>query len=1035
MKRLLLTCLSLTFAFVVAAQERSVSGKITGSDDGAVLPGVNILIQGTTTGTTTDSDGNYKLNVPSEGATLVFSFVGYENSVIETGNRSTIDLAMIPDISQLQEVVVTAFGIEKEKKALPYSVTELQGEGFTEAREINIADAIAGKVAGVNVSNIGSGVGGSSRVIIRGNTSIAGNNQPLYVIDGVPIDNTQLGSAGMWGGSDFGDGTSSINPDDIESMTVLKGNTAAALYGSRASNGVILITTKKGTKRKGIGVEINSNFTADQINNLFDFQTEYGHGSRGAKPTTDLEALQFGASSWGGKLDGSSVMQFDGQSRPYSYQGDNFEKYYRTGTTITNTVALTGGGDRQTFRFSASDLRNESVTPNSGMDRQNFSLSTNANWVEKLTLTAKIQYSRENVENRSRLSDAPGNGNYTLSVLPPSINVEDLRGPTDKLGAREDGTELPYTGSIFTQNPYWAAHQFVTDDRRDRMIGSGLLKYEFTDWLYLQGRIGMDWYTNRRTGITPFGTGYSARGQINERERRVSETNLEFILGADKTFGNIRVNGFVGGNRMRRSDETLGANGSNFNIPFFHTISNAANQSVVYAFSEKGINSLFGSVEFSYKNFIFLSATGRNDWFSTLNPESNNIFYPSVGTSFVFSDAFDAPDWLTFGKIRASWAEVGGDTNPYQTGLTYSLTGQGHLGAALGRITQGSIPNPNLQPLSVSEIEVGFDIRLFNNRIGIDYAYYSRKTLDDILQASVSQSTGYGSATVNVGEISNKGHELLISATPVNGPLRWDVTFNFAHNDTEVTKLVGDQKVFQAQEARSRNAFAQHRIEYTDESGVFQPGGYSVIVGRTHKMINGQKVYTAEGLPVQSDDLAVLGSGVHPNTLGFTNSFTYKNFSLSFLLDMKFGGDLYVGTNATAVGSGNHKITLEGRESGISVSGVDEEGNPLSVTIPGSDVQDYWGRYNDIAEYFVEDADFIKLRQLTLGYNLPNSILSKTPFSGARISIVGRNLWLIHSNIENVDPEQTYNTSNGQGLEWFGVPQAQSYGFNVNLKF
>lgn len=918
---LLLSCI-MTFSVLHIWAQQVVSGQVV-DENGEGLPGVNILVAGTTEGTITDYNGNYSISVP-EGGALNYSFIGYLDQRIEVGDRGVVNIALAPDIQQLAEVVVTAFGIEKEKKALPYSVTELEGEGFTEAREVNIANALAGKVAGVNVSNIGSGVGGSSRVIIRGNTSIAGNNQPLYVIDGVPMDNSQLGQAGMWGGSDFGDGTSSINPDDIENISVLKGNTAAALYGSRASNGVILITTKKGVNRKGIGVEVNSNFTIDKINNQFDFQTEYGHGNRGQKPTTTEEALEFGASSWGGQLDGTPVPQFDGEARPYEDQGDNFDRYYRTGNTFTNTVSLTGGGDKQTFRFSASDLRQESVTPNSGMNRQNFSLSTNANWVEKLTLTAKLMYSREDVQNRSRLSDAPGNGNYTLSVLPASINVDDLRGTTEKLGAREDGTELPYSANIFSQNPYWAAYQFSTDDVRDRMIGSGLLRYDFTDWLFAHGRIGMDWYTNRRTAITPFGTGYSPRGQMEERERRVRETNMEFMVGADETFGDFRVNGFFGGNKMVRVDETLGANGNNFNIPFFHTISNAANQSVVYGYDEKGINSLFGSVEVSYKNFLFLTATGRNDWFSTLNPENNSIFYPSVGASFVFSDAFRLPEWITFGKVRGSWAEVGGDTNPYATSLTYSLVGQGHMGAALGRITQGSIPNPDLQPLLVSEYEIGFDIRFFENRLGIDYAYYNRETMDDILNASVSETTGYGQATVNVGEISNKGHELLITGTPIDQALQWDVTFNFAYNDTEVLQLVGDQRVFQAEEARSRNAFSQHRVEFTDENGVFHPGGYSVIVGRTHKTIDGQKVYTEDGLPVQSDNLEVLGNGVHPYTMGLTNRFTYKNFELSFLLDMKFGGDLYVGTNATAVGSGNHKMTLDSRANGISVTGIND---------------------------------------------------------------------------------------------------------------
>lgn len=315
--------------------------------------------------------------------------------------------------------------------------------------------------------------------------------------------------------------------------------------------------------------------------------------------------------------------------------------------------------------------------------------------------------------------------------------------------------------------------------------------------------------------------------------------------------------------------------------------------------------------------------------------------------------------------------------------------------------------------------------------------------MDDILNASVSETTGYGQATVNVGEISNKGHELLITGTPIDQALQWDVTFNFAYNDTEVLQLVGDQRVFQAEEARSRNAFSQHRVEFTDENGVFHPGGYSVIVGRTHKTIDGQKVYTEDGLPVQSDNLEVLGNGVHPYTMGLTNRFTYKNFELSFLLDMKFGGDLYVGTNATAVGSGNHKMTLDSRANGISVTGINDATGtsqtwqlaPPEVADDDIDVQDYWGRYNDIADYFVEDADFVKLRQIVFGYNVPGSLINSTPFTSARISLVGRNLWLIHSNIENVDPEQTYNTGNGQGLEWFGVPQSTSFGVNLHLTF
>ncbi len=1041
MKKQLLVFLLFTIVSGHIFAQRQISGKVTSGEDGSALPGVNVVVVGSQLGTITDVNGNYTLDVPN-GAKLKFSYIGYLDYEVEVGNQSIIDVVMEPDVKQLSEVVVTAFGIEKEKKALGYSVTELSGDEFTEAREINLGDALQGKIAGVNVANIGSGVAGSSRVVIRGNTSIAGNNQPLYVVDGVPIDNTQLGSAGMWGGADQGDGLVSINPDDIESISVLKGNTAAALYGSRASNGVILITTKKGTKRKGIGVELNSNYTVDKFFDFFDWQTEYGHGTRGEKPTTQKEALDYGASAWGDRLDGSPVIQFDGEMRPYSFNGDNYQKFYRTGQTWTNTLALVGGGDKQTFRFSASDLRNKAITPNSGMNRQNITLTTNANWVEKLTLSAKIQYVREDVQNRSRLSDAPGNGNYTLGYLAPSINVEDLKGPTDKLGAKEDGTELQYSSNIYSQNPYWAAYQFETNNIRNRIIGSALLRWDITEWLWVHGRIGTDWYQNRRRDLEPYGTGYRPFGQLWERERTVQETNMEYLIGFDNTYGGLRINAFFGGNKLIREDESINIGGTNFNIPFFHQVSNLSDQRYGYGLSKKGINSLYGSVELSWKNYLFLTATGRNDWFSTLNPETNSIFYPSIGGSFVFSDAFTLPEFITFGKLRVSWAQVGGDTNPYQTALTYSLWGQGHMGAALGRITQGSVPNKDLKPLTVSEYEIGFDLRFFNNRLGIDYAYYNRLTTDDILNATISQSTGYGSATVNVGEVSNKGHEILLTATPIDGNFSWDFSINFSYNDNQVLKLVGDQKVFQAQSARSRRAFAQHRIAYTDENGVSWPGGYSLIVGTAQLRLDGKKVYDTNGLPVLDPQLRILGSGIHPYVGGFNNTFRFKNFNLSFLIDFKAGGDLYSGTNVGAVGSGMHKMTLDSRENGIQIDGVLADGTPIQMVIPGRSAdpsqiiaQDYWARYNDISEYFIYDASFVKLRQFVFGYTFPKSMMDKTFFNGLSLSFVARNLWLIYSGVENVDPESTYNTSNGQGLEWYGVPQSRSFGFNLRAQF
>lgn len=1031
----------------VLAQEITVRGQVVSADNGDPLPGATVLIQGTQRGTSTDTEGNYELNNVPANATLVFSFTGFSNLTVSVDGRTTIDVELTPGVQRLDDVVVTAFGVEREKKALGYSVTEVSGDEFTEARTVNFGDAMQGKIAGVSVSNIGSGVGGSSRVIIRGNASLSGNNEPLYIIDGVPIDNSQLGSAGMWGGSDWGDGLSSINPDDIESVNVLKGGTAAALYGSRASNGVVLITTKSGSSSagegQGIGVEFNSNTTFERFVNTYDFQNEYGHGTNGNKPETIEQAAEYGGTAWGGRLDGSDVYQFDGVQRPYVAHEDNYKEFYRTGYSSTNTIALTGGGENQSYRVSFSDLRNESIVPNSGMNRQTVSLATDGRWADRLTLNGRIQYTREDVQNRSRLSDAPGNANYTLSILPPSINVLDLKGQTDKLGAAADGTELQYNNNNFSQNPWWATHQFENSNIRDRIMGSGQVRFDLQDWLYIQGRVGLDWYTYRRTNLEPYGTAYIAQGAMNEIEQRVRERNFEYVIGFDRDLGDFAVNGLFGGSSMQRQFEELNARGSEFNIPFLHTIGNAGNTTFTHGINKSGINALFGSAEVSYKDVLFLTGTARNDWFSTLPVESNSILYPSIGASFVFSDAFTMPDFITFGKVRASWAEVGGATDPYQLALNYSIVGQGHQGAALGRITQTSVPNNQLVPLSLKEYEVGFDVRLFDDKLGIDYAYYHKKTEDDIIQASISQTAGFASATVNVGEVVNRGHEVMVRVAPVTSvEFDWDVSVNFSYNSNEVKQLFQDSKILNVQDARAF-ASAQHRIPFTDTDEEFFKGGYSMIVGTAHQRINGQKVYDENGLPVIDNKTRVLGSGIHPYSGGVKNNFFWKNFNLGLLVDFKFGGDIFTGTNATTYANGMHKATLEGREEGLTISGVDENGDPQTWNIAPNDpnneglvtVQDYYGQLSGIAEYFVQDASFIKLREINLGYRLPQQLIGQTPLNGASISFVARNLWLIYSETDNIDPESTYNTSNGQGLEWFGVPQTKSFGLNLNLQF
>ncbi|MDW3194975.1 MAG: SusC/RagA family TonB-linked outer membrane protein [Cytophagales bacterium] len=1030
MKKTLLaiTCL-LALTFSLRAQT-DVSGRITG-DDGEPLPGVTILEKGTSNGAVTDVDGNYRITVASN-ATLVVSYVGFKSQEVSVGSRSVVDITLQYDVEALDEVVVTAFGLEQEQKALGYSVTEVDGDQFTKSRAINLGAALTGKVAGVNVSTPASGAAGSSRVVIRGGSSLSGNDQPLYVVNGMPIDNTNLGAAGLWGGNDGGDGLSSINPDDIENISVLKGNTAAALYGARAANGVILITTKSGKAQQGIGISYNSNFTVDRVNDLTEWQNQYGHGQNGQKPTNQASALENGQNSWGARLDGTNVVQFDGVERPYSDTGEGLNDFYRTGYTWTNTLALSGGGESMTYRFSASELNNEDIVPNSGFDRRLLSANLSGNH-GPLTTRVSIQYSNEKAKNRPRLSDSPGNANFTALLKSPAISFESLKGDPNKLGANADGTELQHQGNVFAQNPYWAAYQWRRFDDKDRILGNASLRYDITDWLYVQGRIGTDLVSVTSESTTGYGTAFKPRGDFNLTTRKLRENNVDVLIGANRAFDNFEIDILLGGNRMRRSDESTRIGGDDFNIPFFSSVTNIANQTYTYNFSEFGINSIFGQANFSYNGYLFLNFTGRQDNFSTLAEGSNSIFYPSVGLSVVVSDMMSLPSAVTFGKIRASWAQVGGGApDPYQLAQTYSLLGEQHNGATLGRITNGSIPNAGLQPYTSQEFEIGLDLRLFDNRVGIDVGYYSRKTTDDILQTSISSTSGFGTTLINIGELTNQGIELLINATPVRtGAFSWDVSFNMANNISEVISL-GENA--QGEPIEFLNLDAARTLQESIRHYVGQPLG--IIAGYRHRQINGQPVYDANGFPVRSEQFEILGEGRHPFSAGLRNSVRYKDFDLSILIDMRSGGSVMSGTNLLAYGFGLHEETVVGRESGLTVTGVDEAGESLTVNIAPEDVDDYYGRYNDITNNFVYDASFGKLRELSLGYTIPRSALANLPIETASLSFVGRNLLLLWSDVPNIDPESSYASgSRTQGLEFFALPATRNVGFNLSVTF
>jgi TonB-linked SusC/RagA family outer membrane protein len=1008
-----------------AAVRDIVKGQVV-DGTGQGLPGVSIKVKGSNIGTSTDAAGNYSFNFPANSI-LVFSYIGFVSQEIPMNGRSTINVTLLDDSQALSEVVVTALGISRDKKALSYALTEVKGDSFTQARENNLGNALSGKVAGVNASSTATGPGGSSRVVIRGNGSFSSDNQPLYVVNGVPINNSNNGTPGTFGGRDGGDGLISINPDDIETLSVLKGGQAAALYGSRAAAGVILITTKSGRGSQGLGIDYNTTFTTDNVITIPEWQYEYGQGSLGLKPTDAAQAMSQGRLSWGPRLDGSNVVQFDGQSRPYVAQKDNNKNFYNTGTTFSNNLALTGGNQNANFRFSVSDMKNNGIVPNSSLKRNTFSLSANANISNKITFEGNAQYNIEVNKNRTNIGDFTRNPNASVGVMATSLDVRTLDPGYDPTTLRE----VQWADDPFVANPYFAVNKHQNEDQRRRIIGSFRTRWNITDFLYARGGAGIDYFTRENWLIGATGALTNLAGTFEKGRTTGFETNVEGLLGFDKAIGKFSVNAFVGGNMMYTQNASNGLTSGDLNVPYNYFISNGKSQSFTEGFGESAINSLFGSADIGFNNYLYLSLTARQDWFSTLSPTSNSVLYPSAGLSFVASEVWKSkPGWLDYAKIRGSWAQVGGGTpGPYGLDLTYSAGAITHLGQPLMTISGSTIPNP-LKPFTSTTSEAGLETRMIGGRLGLDLTLYQKITTDDIVSATIPNTTGFTSVRLNVGEMRNRGIEMLLSGTPIKSGdgLNWDVSLNVAYNENEVVSIAPGLNTLAGGQPRTQNAFVNHYVG--------KPFG--MVSGYTFRTdASGNTVYNSgSGLPMQSTSIVDLGRGVPPLTMGLNNSFRYKNFSLGFLVDGKFGGVLYTSTNAYGTSYGLDKRTIEGgvRENGVTLKGVDQTGAPFARTVPAQ--QYYQGIAFAITDQFVYDADFVKLRQLTFGYTLPRSLIAKTPLQSASLSLVARNLFMLHNNVPNVDPESSYSVSGSSfGLENFGVPTTRSFGLNLMVKF
>lgn len=1027
-------------AFVQQAQ------KITGtvSDGTDPIIGASVAVKGSKAATVTDIDGNFTINC-RPGDVLEISYIGFQPVSVKA-KAGGMKVTMSEDKKTLDEVVVTALGIKREKKALGYGVGEVKGEELTKAKETNVINSLSGKVAGLVVSQTAGGASGSTRVILRGSTEMTGNNQPLYVIDGVPLDNTNFGSAGTEGGFDLGDGISSINPDDIESMSVLKGPAASALYGSRASHGVILITTKKAGKDK-MSVEYNGSLTIDsQLAKWNDIQQTYGMGSNG---TYSIDAVSNTNKSWGPKADRSNMLKyFDGVARPYEIIPDNTSGFFRTGLTATNSAIIGMHSGKTGMRFTYTDMRNRDIVPKTDMSRDIFNLRTNTT-MGKVDLDFSANYTREHVKNRPALGDSKSNVGKNLMTLATTYNQAWLKTYQDANGEYSNWNGMdPYN-----VNPYWDIYKNSNVSDKDQFRFTAKAVWNVTKHFKLQGTAGADlnWFKFQdfKAPTTP---GFEAgRLQISDFVNRMY--NFEILALYNNTWGDFDFNATAGANMYKVNNKTTVTTAQDMQIRDVVALMSFNETSIEPSSYRKQINSAYGSVNLGWRHFLYLDATLRGDQSSTL-PTSNNVYvYPSFSGSFVFSELAKLGDAMPYGKLRMSWAQVGSDTDPYQLGLVYTKSKYAYPGYTIGYINNSTIPNKDLKPTKTNSFEIGLETKFLKNRIGLDITYYSQKSRNQIMGMATSWTSGYTYRLINAGEIDNKGIEVSLNTRPVQTKdFSWDLNLNFSKNSNKVVELVDGMDMFELEKA-----------SWLDVQVAAKVGeNFGSIVGPDFKRNDAGQVLIdpQTGLPEYDKSNHVLGNASWDWTGGVSTTLAYKNLSLSAIFDIKVGADLYSMSQRAAYESGKAKQTLAGRDAwyaseearqaagiakgspdwtptgGFVAPGVIDNGDG---TYRENDIkinpEDYWMSVcRNAPSMFIYDNSYVKCRELTLSYQLPKSWLGKW-LQSASVSFVARNPFIVWKNIPNIDPDSNYNNTTGMGLEYGSLPSRKSYGLNVNLKF
>ncbi len=1049
----------LLLTFIVFSQDQNtivVSGKVTSNTETEGLPGVNVVIKGTTTGVITDFSGNYTITVPSLDVVLQFSFIGFQSQEVALNGQTMIDVVLVEDLQSIDEVVVTALAIQRNKESLGYSISQVGSEEINQAKESNVINSLAGKVSGLQISTTPSGVDGSTRVVLRGISSLSGNNRPLIVIDGIPVNGGTFGGAGTQAGDnkDMGDALSDINPEDVESMSVLKGAGASAAYGSRGANGVILITTKKGSKKKGIGVSISSNYTIEEAYLYPDMQNVYGQGAFGEYPA-NIDAIKGSEPfiwSWGPKMEGQVFRNYLGEDVPFVAQPNPYKEYYDKGSSLINTVAFEGGNSETNFRASITNQNSTGIISTNKLNKQTINLRGVTKLGNVIDLDGKVTYIHHQAEDRPYLSENQGNAGWAFNNLPRNISLKDLRENT----VDDQGREL-WAWDRTAGNPYWALENKHNSDTRDRIQTLLSTKFYIIENLTLLARSGFD-FMNRTARE------YAASGSRNEANykgwyNQGWENNMEWNTDALLTYRrdlteDLSMDLNIGGNYRYNQGKGIYQHGENWRVPDFYRMSNLQEYSTSEGFNEKEVWSALGLGQISWKNYLYFDFTLRNDWSSTLPIEdnSNSYFYHSENLSFLFTELLNInSSILTSGKIRGSYAKVGNDTGPYNLSNYYGVN-QSLLPYSTGSMGN-TLANSHLMPENTFSWEIGTNLGFLNDKLVVDFTWYDAYTINQIMKVKTSPSTGWGDRWINSGELSNKGFELQIDAVPIDKPdgLVWNLTFNMSKNISEVKSLYKDNYQ-DVQNLVLKTSVLDWAIIEARIGGVFgEIYGYDYARDE-----NGNKLIDDSGYALKGE-YKKLGD-INPDFIGgLSNRVSYKNFSLSFLIDFQMGAEYYSHSSLYRDLMGTGTTSLRGREEwdsthqgygyflpipGVFPDGYIEDGVNVNTGLPNdTPVQPIFRHVetmvnrNIVADYIM-DATNVRFREIVLGYNFPAKWMDKTFIASANLSFVGRNLFFIYLATKNIDPEAGFDSGNfGTAFELNTMPGTRSYGFNLNLGF